>query len=423
MKRSTSKKRKSKINWDFKDANTVSHTHGFHTYPAKMIPQVAKTLISEYGGKSKLLFDPFCGTGTSLVEANLKGINAIGSDLNPLARLLAKVKTTVIETQTLEFYLHDFYTFLFQYRYGIAREGSIVSPPNFSRIDFWFSKPVKEKLAIIQSYINKIENVAVANFFKVAFSQTIRECSWTRNNEFKLYKMSAEQIRSFKPDVFGTFESLLGKNFSGLQDYILSKRNRAKAEVLDCNSVYQFPTDKIKPRSIDIVVTSPPYGDSSTTVAYGQFSALANQWLGYMENGRSLDGQLMGGKAASEITTFKSEALNESIKKINRRDSGRALDVVSFYSDYNRSIENISYTVKPKGFVCYVVSNRMVKGVQLPTDLITRDFFKQQGFNHIGTFNREISSKRMPRTNSSVGKRGKTGTLMNTESIVVMQKR
>ena len=68
--------------WDFRKANTKEYTHCFHPYPAMMIPQVARRIIENFGKKSKLLFDPYCGTGTSLVEANLTGINAIGTDIN-----------------------------------------------------------------------------------------------------------------------------------------------------------------------------------------------------------------------------------------------------------------------------------------------------------------------------------------------------
>ena len=63
-----------------------------------MIPQVAERLIDTYGKKSTLLFDPYCGTGTSLVEASLKSIESIGTDLNPLAVLITKSKLTQIVT-------------------------------------------------------------------------------------------------------------------------------------------------------------------------------------------------------------------------------------------------------------------------------------------------------------------------------------
>src|SRR3989338_790503 len=92
------------IDWDFKKADTKEYTNCIHTYPAMMIPQIARRLIYLYGKNAKTLLDPFCGSGTSLVEASLtnhiKG--AYGFDLNPLAILISKVKTTKTDPKKLE---------------------------------------------------------------------------------------------------------------------------------------------------------------------------------------------------------------------------------------------------------------------------------------------------------------------------------
>ena len=94
--------------WDFRTANTKTLTHGFHNYPGMMIPQVAGRLLEQYGAQAQRMLDPYCGTGTSLVEANMRGIDAIGIDLNPLACLIAQTKTTLLDLQKLDFYLKEF---------------------------------------------------------------------------------------------------------------------------------------------------------------------------------------------------------------------------------------------------------------------------------------------------------------------------
>jgi site-specific DNA-methyltransferase (cytosine-N4-specific) len=410
------------MNFDFTNSHTTYSTHGFHTYPAKMIPQIASALLNEYGMKANVLFDPYCGTGTTLVEAATRGIKSYGFDLNPLARLIATSKTTCIEMQSLELHLKDFYDYLFKFRFGFENIRQSIIAPNFKNIDFWFSKAVKTDLAIISQYIGCIENVQIRVFFQVALSQTIRECSWTRKNEFKLYKMSAERLKIFKPDALSTFEKVLGKNKIGLEEFMKARTKIAETIITGDNSVNKISKRLIPDGSVDIVLTSPPYGDSSTTVAYGQFSALANQWLGFRENGRSLDNELMGGGKPLTTTKFKSAILNDHIQEIKKVDSKRALDVISFYKDYAGSIKNVARTVKNGGFSCYVVSNRNVKGITLQTDTITKDFFQENGFRYVTTFHRKISSKRMPRQNSASGIKGETNPLMNTESIVVMQK-
>ncbi|MEO6418605.1 MAG: DNA methyltransferase, partial [Polyangiaceae bacterium] len=71
-----------------------SHIHGFHTYPARMHPITAARLVYAFSSPGKRVLDPFCGSGTVLVEAMLAGRDAVGSDLNPLAVRLARLKTS-----------------------------------------------------------------------------------------------------------------------------------------------------------------------------------------------------------------------------------------------------------------------------------------------------------------------------------------
>ncbi|TAF65730.1 MAG: DNA methyltransferase [Cytophagales bacterium] len=403
--------------WDFRQANTKQFTHCYHNYPAMMIPQIAERILTKYGADSHLLFDPYCGTGTSLVEANLKGINAIGTDLNPLARLIAKTKTTKLNLQVLDLYLKDFNDYMFSLMFNFNNKVSIVIP-QINNIDFWFNKTVQEKLAIVKTFINKIEDENVSNFFKVAFSETVRESSFTRNSEFKLFRMTAEQMQKFSPDVFGLMQSKLARNHKGLKAFLEQKQN-ANSQVFDFNTSNEV--QHIENESIDIVVTSPPYGDSRTTVAYGQFSRLANEWLD-VENANQIDNNLMGGRKQKQVCSFESQILNESLEKIALADEKRAKEVSSFYCDYQKSIENVSKTIKKGGYTCYVVGNRKVKGEVLPTDEITKDFFENQGFSHIETIIRNIPNKRMPSKNSPTNVTGKKDATMNNEYIVIMRK-
>lgn len=406
--------------WDFENANTKTLTHCFHSYPAMMIPQVAARLIEKYGKNANLLFDPYCGTGTSLVEANLRNINAIGTDLNPLARLVAKAKTTPINIQLLDLYLEDFNDWCFSMRFGINKNTSVVIP-KFDNIDYWFTKDVQTKLAILKHYIEHIDNESIKYFFFVAFSETVRESSLTRNGEFKLYRIAEKNLKNFNPDVYGIIENKLSRNRKGLIEFMNHKKNNSTSQVYSFNTVFKIPKEILPDNSVDIVVTSPPYGDSRTTVAYGQFSKLANQWLRFNEASK-LDKELMGGKRQINIEKFGIKTLDEIIEQIGNKDEKRAKDVYSFYKDYLSSIKNVSKVIKNKGFACFVVGNRRVKSITLPTDEITSEMFKLHGFEHIETIIRRIPNKRMPSKNSPTNVKGEKDSTMNYEYIVVMQK-
>lgn len=71
---------------------TRAHVHGFHSYPARLHPTVAGRLIEAFPD-AKTVLDPFCGSGTVLVEARMRGRIARGTDVNPLAIRLARLKT------------------------------------------------------------------------------------------------------------------------------------------------------------------------------------------------------------------------------------------------------------------------------------------------------------------------------------------
>src|SRR5690606_12611751 len=110
---------------------------------------------------------------------------------------------------------------------------------------------------------------------------------------------------------------------------------------------------------VDLVVTSPPYGDSRTTVAYGQFSRWANEWFKF-ENAKTLDKILMGGSKIKELT-LQTNSISTELKSIKEVDEKRYYEVLSFLDDYYKSICNVSKVIRIGGRICYVVGNRNVK--------------------------------------------------------------
>lgn len=409
--------------WTFNGASTRELTHCYHDYPARMIPQIASKLIDIYGAGSKLLFDPYCGSGTSLVEALLHGIDAIGTDLNPLARMIAEAKISIPELSKLDNAISRYNDFMYRSKVINLEKSPIIK--GITNIDFWFKPQVIEKLLRIKIFIDTIEDQTVRLFFKVAFSETIRESSNTRNEEFKLYRYDEKRLKFFNPEVFLIMSAKLRRNKLGLERYvdkICKFKNLPTANVYSFNTVNEIPTDIFDDFPIDIVVTSPPYGDSHTTVAYGQYSRLSAAWLDLEEPDR-IDQSLMGGKTLKRMPQIESEKILQSIHLIRQKNEKRALEVAAFYSDLYQSIKNVAKIIKPGGHACYVVGNRKVNGLVLPTDKAIVDFFSSEGYEHITTHERSIPNKRMPLRNSPTNETGKLDDTMTQEYIVVMRKK
>ncbi len=399
--------------WTFRAADTKQVTHGIHPYPAMMIPQIARRLIRTYGGTGDVLFDPYCGSGTTLLEGMLAGVDAVGTDLNPLARLIARVKTTSVSICALDA--------------EIARLPQYVSHKDFTipevtNIDYWFAPQAQRELSEIRHFIDGIENQQIADVFRVAFSLTVRKSSWTRKGEFKLYRMSDEQINRHEAKPFNLMLAALiaiRRSLRNLNQQVPGYRR--SPVVHEFNTVEGVPSSAISPGSVGLVVTSPPYGDSRTTVAYGQFSRMSAQWLGYANAGQ-IDNKLMGGVKAKALRHFGIPQLDAVIRKISLMKTDRAREVVAFFEDYLASIAHVASLVRHGGHVCYVVGNRTVKGCKVPMSDVTAAFFGEHGFSTSAMPTRNIPNKRMPAINSPSNVPGQVGETMTTEHIVICRK-
>lgn len=128
--------------WEYADADTQYHVHGMHLYPARMIPQIANRLIRENSSKGETVLDPFCGSGSVLVEALILGRNAVGIDINPLAIMIAKAKTTTIHPSELASTIDEVLENVRQ-RILLNRKGKYKpSIFYFKNIYHWFKKDV-----------------------------------------------------------------------------------------------------------------------------------------------------------------------------------------------------------------------------------------------------------------------------------------
>lgn len=410
-------KRKIDYSWDYKGEFTKSFTHCFHTYPAMFIPQIARRLIETYSQKGETICDIFCGSGTALVESRLLGRNAYGIDLNPLAIFLAKAKTKEIDPSILT---KEYFRLIDR----VPRvNGSTVKRPEFFNIDFWFKQNVIITLAKIKQSIREIKDEDVKNFFMVAFSETVRLSSNTKNGEFKLVRIRPEKLSSYNPNVLGIFRKKVETNIKGMSDFYKRVDKNAWAKPIHGDS---SKDNGINDNSIDCIVTSPPYGDSRTTVAYGQFSRLSAQWIDIFEEpnkASGVDNELLGGRPSKDLNhSLNSDYLSQILNQISQRDQNRARDVLSFYVGLDKCLRHAYRILKHGRNFCIVIGNRLVKQIRIPTDFIIAELCENIGFLCEDIIVRNIPGKRMPIKNSPTNIVGALEETMIKESIVILRK-
>ena len=399
--------------YDFIGQSYASVYPNLHKYPATMLPQIGIEILKELNVKNGVLLDPYCGSGSSFASGLECGLTEMhGFDINPLAVLISQVRFTKVSVNKLIETKRELRNNIYEF---LKDEKNIdtLKRPQITNIDFWFSKEVIDNLTIIKYFIEQIQDKNIRRFFLIPFSETVRECSYTRNNEFKLFRMKSEDLLYFNPDVISVYLNKFEDTLYLYSNFYFPKLDE-KVNVNVKYSIFQ-PQDEY----FDVVLTSPPYGDSRTTVAYGQFSTLSNEWLG-IDYARKIDGMLMGGIKPKK--NIQNGIIADYISEINKIDNKRALEVSAFYKDLDSSIQRVAKSVRKGGKSVYVVGNRIVKNVQLPTDQFIAEKFEENGFKHIITYERALSNKSMPSKNSPTNEAGKTVNTMLWEYVVLCEK-
>jgi hypothetical protein len=391
--------------YDFAGESYADCYPNIHPYPATMIPQLGIKILRELGVLGGRILDPYCGSGSSFAAAlDCHVTHLDGCDLNPLALLICQAKFTPVNLEHLRTWQGHFHAFF------SAQEADEMAAPPVHNWRYWFAPSVFRQLVWLKTQIDSIPDLTVQRLFSVPFAETARECSYTRKNEFKLYRIAEPQI--YQPNVLATYLKHLDKVLAIYQRHYQPRLHTVRLQLADQPAA-------LPATMYDIILTSPPYGDSRTTVAYGQFSCFANEWLGNTA-ARKLDQHLMGGRASKVL--YDQGVLAEPIRAIQALAPSRALEVSSFYHDLGTSIRDVASRVAVGGKVVYVVGNRIVKGVQLPTDQFVAEQFEASGLQHRVTYLRRLSNKVMPARNSPSNQKGASVSTMTHEYIVVCER-
>ncbi|MGW1022865.1 hypothetical protein ACWD4J_03975 [Streptomyces sp. NPDC002577] len=417
--------------WSFSGRSRREGGHGIFAYPAMMVPQLQGALLEDVQAVDPAVssvIDPFMGSGTVMLESASRGLSFYGTDINPLAVLLATVKSHVYDTGLLA-----------RVRQRIAlRVTEDVSQEiavEFTNRDKWFRADVAVDLSKLKRAIEAERKKPVRQAFWVAMAETIRLVSNSRTSTVKLHSYSPEEIRTRQIDTIDTFLRISASQIEQLKD-----QGDALSRGLDKNphlniscavaDARRIQTTK-KRAAADILMTSPPYGDNVTTVTYGQHSYLPLQWIDagdvpgmrqeLLENTRSIDSISLGGKLKGSLVwadalCAKSPAFTQCLDQLKDHSRNAQSRLVAFVRDLDDSLDAITSHLGSNAWMFWTLGERKISGVPVPTVAIVRDLLVSRGARHIETLERKIpgGSKRMAARNASV-------ETMNSESILVMR--
>ncbi|AKS39747.1 hypothetical protein NP92_11840 [Anoxybacillus gonensis] len=250
-------------------SNTTDFNHGIHSYPAKFPPQIPAKLLDKFAKDNYVILDPFCGSGTTLVEASLRNLSSVGNDINPIALLISTVKTTKYFDKDFEIMEEIIHDLKIDY---INNKENLKSTIEFPNKDHWFQKNVQKEIELILKYINLCPNEKYQNLLKVVLSEIIVAVS----NQESDTRYAA--IDKNIPD--GKTIELFEKRYFTIKDKILSFSDIVKDFEYETKIISNDARSliDIQSESIDMIITSPPYAN---TYDYYLYHKHRMNWLGY----------------------------------------------------------------------------------------------------------------------------------------------
>lgn len=379
-----------------------------------MIPQIASRLIKENSSEGQTVLDPFCGSGSVLAEALILSRNAIGIDINPLAIMLSRAKTSPIPPNSLALVFDQV---LNNVERNITLNKENKYKPEvfyFKNIYHWFNRNVVNDLSIIKESMEKIEvnNESIRNLLRVCFSATLLQASNVAfaDNPYFARAKTGEALKKHAPNVLEIFKKNVLEYQERMRVFYELIPKRVSCKVLQHDSRHM----PLQNDSVNIIVTSPPYGEESHTMSYSRFTKLSLLWLGYSVSDINKNiSKSLGGI----LTAFRdiSPSLDRLHRQLTRKERQRAREVFSFFWDYKKCIDEMYRVLHHGGSACIVIGDRSASGMKVSNGQITQELAESSGFSHIKTYHRRIPKKVLPRNDSKID-------LINEENILILRK-
>ena len=373
--------------WDFGDTRE-DLIHRIHPYPARF-PAFITTKALEFakgqGVQVRNVADVFCGCGTAAVEAKRNGKNFWGCDINPLATLIAQVKTHRYRDADLgrtfdaireEVHRSDV----------TSEERARIS----DRIRYWFDESNVDDLILLDRAIRRRTHPYSSHrrFFQCAFSAILKATSHWLTKSIK-----AQRDPDKKPR--GVMEAI--------EDQVALMR-RANTE-----NLFPRPTPKTRIRArnflgqtrscdrADLIVTSPPY---VTSYNYADIHQLSTLWLGYSTDYRTLRRNMLGNRyrvrrPQPAVIKKLGDAAWRTYKDMRDKDPSHASSIARYLVDLDKAVHRCFDVLEHGGMAVFVIGNTQYKDVTVDNAQHMETSMQRAGFAAVQVIPRKVSLKIM----------------------------
>ena len=411
-------------------------THLLHPYPAKLLMHIpffflANSVLSQ---EEDIVADPFCGSGTVLLESQLAGRYAIGADSNPLARLLTTVKTSPIPTPSLDVATNDLLS-----RIPDRSEKGV---PDVVNLKYWFYPHVIRQLKCLYEAIELTDPGKARDFFRVCFSNCVKKVSLADPRlsvPVKLQlgqypkghclreKTDAHLHRLRKVDVAAVFTEVLNANrkriatiepFSDHLPTVLRVSSDAKrlTKGQGTSQYNRTPSEGY----VQLVITSPPYPGAQK---YIRSSCLSLGWLGLCSTNDlvKLKNETIGREEFqkseyAELSETGLSAADRILSDIYNENPIRATIAATYLVEMRESIEEVWKILKSGGYFVLIAANNQICRREFQTQRYLRMIAEETGFRTVLRLIDHIRSRGL------MTKRNKTAGMITREWVFVFVK-
>ena len=392
--------------------NPNRYTHGFFKYPCKFIPEIPRWAISKFTNEIEdpIIYDPFSGSGTTLVEAALKGYQSYGSEIDDTAKLVTRVKTTRLSNEQLD----NLDTIIEQLIQKMDSPKSKYSIAEITNIEHWFPANTIQHLGRLKYAISQIKDSAIRDFFYVCFASIIKKVSFADDVSPKPY-VSSKVVKN-PPPVENEFRNIFKRYKEGILRYSEIEGTISpiilKGGALGLDEISKF----------DLAITSPPYINAFD---YARSMRLENLWLSYASEDsiRKSKKDYVGTESIKQHKDFTdkdfladSTLLQSYLEKILPIDAKRAEIVNKFFIDMKLNMELVYKALKPNGVYTIVIGNSSIRKVNIESWKVLKEIGLSIGYKYLTHFSYKIQNPyiRIPRE-------GQGGNI-NIDHIIILNK-
>lgn len=397
--------------FEIAQANPNYLTHSFFKYPCKFIPEIPGWAIRTFlKNDNQTIYDPFCGSGTTLLEANVFGSNGWASEIDPFAKVLTKVKTTKPSSKQLQ-NISATFNKLLQIIKDPKRPCFI---PEMKNLDHWFPEKTIAELGRLIYSIGELKDENERDFFKVCVASIVKKVSYCDNVSPKPYVST--RIEKNPDSVIDAFQSIFDNYFEKVSE--LSKKDKLGKTIFTKGDACFCKTDF----ACDLAFTSPPYINAFD---YGRTLRLENLWLGFgtEEDIKAKKKEYIGTEIVREreidnyrdITRY-SETLKLLVSQLEKIDKKRAVIVLKFFADMKLNLIDVYSHLKPGCVYGIVIGDSVIRKIIFPSATILSEISSHFGFKKEYMFSYIIKNPyiRIPR--------GNNGGLIKFDNVLILRR-